>query len=134
MMFDHHSDGMKRPARKDAEHASQEREVPFGPRAEIADAVHAWLDGVTTEDEVVRAEWTRDVDFWKRVDDDLEPRRRLKTPAGLSTRIMNAIPQRIPVMLTPWWRRELVVTPATALLALLATAIASAFLTAAALR
>ncbi|MES2177519.1 MAG: hypothetical protein V4550_06605 [Gemmatimonadota bacterium] len=82
----------------------------------LAKSVHAWLDGDTPERDARRGEWSRDVEFWKRLDDDLARRRRMRTPAGLQSRIMDAIPQHAPVVITPWWRREFVVTPSSALI------------------
>ena len=128
MFDDLHSDGLgesrKRPV--DPARPPADREVPLGPPStHIAEAVHAWLDGDTPEPSARRGEWSRDVDFWKRLDDDLQERRRMRTPAGLQARIMEAIPQHAPQMITPWWRREFVVTPSSAI-------VAAAFLMAAA--
>ena len=112
-----------------------DREVPLGPPSTtISQAVHAWLDGSTPERDARRGEWSRDVDFWKRLDDDLAKRRRMRTPAGLSTRIMNAIPQHAPQLITPWWKREFVVTPSSAFLAAATLMVASAVATAMVLR
>ncbi len=95
-----------------------DREVPLGPPSTtIAQAVHAWLDGMTPERDARHGEWSRDVDFWKKLDDDLARRRRMRTPVGLQARIMEAIPQHAPVMITPWWKREFVVTPSAAFVA-----------------
>ena len=92
-----------------------DREVPLGPpRTSISDAVHAWLDGDGTESLARRGESGRDVDFWKRLDEDLEARRRLRTPAHLHAQIMNALPMHAPTLITPWWRREFVITPSSA--------------------
>jgi hypothetical protein len=55
------------------------------------------------------------VDFWKRLDEDLAARRRLRTPAHLQAQIMNALPMNTPTIITPWWRREFVVTPTSAI-------------------
>src|SRR5215212_3551462 len=123
-------DGRKRerPA-KPPERPLADREVPLGrPTATIAEAVHAWLDGDAPETSVRRGEWSRDVDFWKRMNEDLERRRRMRTPAHVQARIMEAIPQHAPQMVTPWWRREFVVTPSRAMVAaatLLAVAVAA---------
>jgi hypothetical protein len=93
-----------------------DREVPIGPPSStIATTVHSWLDGQTPERDSRLGEWSRDVEFWKRLDDDLASRRRLRTPIGLQARIMEAIPQHVPVVITPWWKREFVVTPTGAL-------------------
>jgi hypothetical protein len=133
MYDDLQSDGLgdgrkpKRPA--DSERPLADREVPLGPpTATIAEAVHAWLDGDVPETSVRRSEWSRDVDFWKRMNEDLERRRRMRTPAHVQARIMEAIPQHAPQLITPWWRREFVVTPSSALVAaatLLAVAVAA---------
>jgi hypothetical protein len=122
-------DGRKRERRVGPERPLADREVPLGPpTTSIADAVHSWLDGDLPESSVRRAEWSRDVDFWKRMNEDLERRRRMRTPAHVQGRIMEAIPQHAPQMITPWWRRELVLTPSNALVAaatLLAVAVAA---------
>lgn len=120
MFDDLYSDGRDDSGRKrengQPERPLADREVPLTPpSATIADAVHAWLDGEAPESSVRRGEWSRDVDFWKRIDEDLAARRRLKTPAHLQAQIMNALPMHAPQIITPWWRREMVVTPATAI-------------------
>lgn len=95
-----------------------DREVPLGPPSStISSAVHAWLDGDVPEREARRGDHSGDVEFWKRLDEDLARRRRMRTPAYLTAQIMEAIPQHAPVLITPWWRREFVVRPSAALLA-----------------
>jgi hypothetical protein len=122
-------DGRKRDRPVNPDRPLADREVPLGPpTARIADAVHAWLDGDMPESSARRGEWSRDVDFWKRMNEDLERRRRMRTPAHVQGRIMEAIPQHAPQLVTPWWRREFVVTPSSALVAaatLLAIAVAA---------
>jgi hypothetical protein len=135
MFDDLHSDGRSENGRKrengQPERPLADREVPLTPpTATIADAVHAWLDGEAPESSVRRGEWSRDVDFWKRIDEDLAARRRLKTPAHLQAQIMNALPMHAPQIITPWWRRELVVTPGTAIAAAAALVAAAAIATA----
>jgi hypothetical protein len=113
---DGQSDGRKR-ERPHREQPLADREVPLGPpSATIAQAVHAWLDGETPERDARLGEWNRDVEFWKRVDDDLAMRRRLRTPAGFEAKVMAAIPQHAPQVITPWFKREFVVTPSSALI------------------
>ena len=108
-----------------------DREVPLGPPSTtIPGAVHAWLDGETPERDARHGEWSRDVDFWKKMDADLARRRRMRTPAHLQAQIMAAIPQHAPQLITPWWRREFVVTPTSAIVAVIALMAASAFATA----
>jgi hypothetical protein len=136
MFDDLHSDGHGDGGRKDNGQPARplsDREVPLGPpSATIADAVHSWLDGEVPESQVRRGEWSRDVEFWKKLDEDLAARRRLKTPAHLQAQIMNALPMHAPQLITPWWRREFVVTPSIALGAaatiVAAAAVATAFL------
>ena len=139
MFDDIHSDGQgegrkrERPGNPDRPLA--DREVPLGPPSTtIAAAVHAWLDGETPERDARRGDWSRDVDFWKKLDDDLAVRRRMQTPAHLTAQIMNAIPQHAPQLITPWWKREFVVTPSNAILAVAALMAASAVATAVVLR
>jgi hypothetical protein len=108
-------DGRKRERPAKPERPLADREVPLGPpTSTISEAVHAWLDGDAPESSVRRGEWSRDVDFWKRMNEDLERRRRMRTPAHVQARIMEAIPQHAPSLITPWWRREFVVTPTNA--------------------
>ena len=113
-----------------------DREVPLGPTrtSTIADAVHAWLDGEATESQARRGDSNRDVDFWKRLDEDLAARRRLRTPAHLQAQIMNALPMHAPSLITPWWRREFVVTPSSAIIVATTLVVAAAAATALVLR
>jgi hypothetical protein len=120
MFDDLHSDGLgggrKRERPGHPERPLADREVPLGPiTTSIADAVHAWLDGDATESQARRGESSREVDFWKRLDEDLAARRRLRTPAHLQAQIMNALPMHAPTLITPWWRREFVITPSSAI-------------------
>jgi hypothetical protein len=139
MLDDTHSDGLiegrKRERTGPLERPLVDREVPLGPPSTtIAEAVHAWLDGNTPEREARRGESSRDVDFWKRLDADLAVRRRMRTPAHLQAQIMSAIPPHAPQVITPWWKREFVVTPSSALLAVVTLMAATAVATAAVLR
>jgi hypothetical protein len=139
MRDDLHSDGLgdghkpERPGQPQRPLA--DREVPLGPPgAAIADAVHAWLDGEATESEARRGDSNREVDFWKRLDEDLAARRRLRTPAHLQAQIMNALPMHAPTVITPWYRREFVVTPTSAIVAATTLVVAAAAATALVLR
>jgi hypothetical protein len=139
MLDDLHSEGLgegrtqERPGQP--ERPLADREVPLGqPTTAIADAVHAWLDGEAPESSVRRAEWSRDVEFWKRLDEDLVARRRLRTPAHLQAQIMNALPMQTPQLVTPWWRREIVLTPSIALVAAATLVVAAAAATVLVLR
>src|SRR5438552_12680421 len=93
-----------------------EREVPLGQQAEraLASTVHAWLDGELPEAAVRKGETARDVEFWRNVNDQMERARRLRTPEHVEAQIMAALPHHAPAVITPWWRREFVVTPMSA--------------------
>lgn len=103
-----------------------DREVPIGGTdgTRTSELVHAWLDGDIPETAVAGADATRQIEFWKRVDRDLEQRRYLQTPADLTQRIMDALPATTPATATPWWSRPIAMSPiavaaaATSLLAL----------------
>jgi hypothetical protein len=104
--------------RSQRERPLTDREVPlYQPDVTrvLAPAVHQWLDGELPEAVVRQGETQRDVDFWKRIDAAAQQRRHLRTPAHLEQRIMAALPQTVPQVITPWWRREFVVTPAGAI-------------------
>ena len=136
MLDDLHSEGLGEAPRRRPDSRSHpliDREVPLGsPGSTLAESVQAWLDGDLPESNVRRGETSRDVEFWKRLEQDLVARRRVKTPAYLQARIMDALPQHTPQMITPFWHREFVVTPANALLAavtLVAVAAATTMIT-----
>ena len=102
-----------------------DREVPIGSGdAGTSDLVHAWLDGELPETAVAGPDAARQVEFWKRVDRDLEQRRYMQTPADLTQKIMDALPATTPATATPWWSRPIAMSPiavaaaATSLLAL----------------
>jgi hypothetical protein len=120
-------EGRKRERPGHPERPLADREVPLGPPStSIADAVHAWLDGDAPESHARRGDSARDVDFWKKLDEDLAARRRLRTPAHLQAQIMNALPMHAPTLITPWWRREFVVTPTNAVIAAATLVVAAA--------
>ena len=140
MMFDDlHPDALgesRKPRRSGKnERALTDREVPLGPPSiEISTAVHAWLDGSTPERDARRGDWSKDVEFWKRMEDDLASRRRMRTPAHLNAQIMDSIPPHAPQVITPWWRREFVVTPSSALVTMASLMAAASAATALILR
>jgi hypothetical protein len=107
-----------------------EREVPLGQQAErvLASTVHAWLDGELPEAAVRKGNTARDVEFWHTVNDQMERARRLRTPEHVEAQIMAALPHHAPTVITPWWQREFVITPMTAVsvaAALMALAVAA---------
>lgn len=128
-------DGHRRQRRPDPERPLADREVPLGHQEQdarvLSPAVHAWLDGEIPEATVRKGDTARDVEFWRRVNTEAERRRRMQTPVYMETRIMDALPQTVPAVITPWWRREFVVTPMTAVGAAAALIVAGAAVAAA---
>ena len=91
-----------------------EREVPLGQQAEhsLATSIHAWLDGELPEAAVRKGETAGDVEFWRNLSGQMEQRRRMRTPAHIEAQIMSALPHHAPAaVITPWFRREFVITP-----------------------
>jgi hypothetical protein len=110
-----HSSGGRENGREDARRKGQEppmsdREVPIG-RRRTPPAVHAWLDGETSEAEVRRGDTQRDVEFWSRIAEQSEARRQMRTPAHLQAQIMAALPKAAPALMTPWYRRSMELAP-----------------------
>lgn len=96
--------GQSRPARL------SDREVPI-ELTRTPDQIHAWLDGEMPESSVRGAEATRHVEFWKRLDRDLEVRRQAHAPVDLAERIMAVLPTTTPQLAAPWWNREVSMNP-----------------------
>lgn len=124
-----------RPARRpERERPLADREVPLGHQEQdarvLAPAVHAWLDGELPEASVRKGDTARDVEFWKNINVEVERRRRMTTPTYLEARIMAALPQSAPQLITPWYRREFVITPARAVAAAAGLIAAAAVVTA----
>lgn len=135
-----HNDGGAERADRTSERAHRapesrplaDREVPLHRRTTPA-AVHAWLDGELPESAVRRGEHARDVEFWSRITRAAEARREVRTPAHVQAAIMAALPQSAPQVISPWYRREFVVSPLAALgtavgLVALATMVTAAIL------
>jgi hypothetical protein len=71
-----------------------DREVPLpGTGDEAATAVHQWLDGELSEADARHGD-ARTVEFWSRMSQETERRRRMTTPAQVTSRIMAALPDR----------------------------------------
>src|ERR1041385_874437 len=124
-----------RPVRRvEKERPLSDREVPLGHQEQdarvLSPAVHALLDGELPEASVRKGDTARDVEFWKQINVDVERRRRMHTPQYLEARIMEALPQTAPQVITPWWRREFVLTPAMAVGAAAALVVVAAAATA----
>jgi len=107
-----------------------EREVPLGQHEDrvLSPTIHSWLDGELPEAAVRKGETARDVEFWRDLNNQLERARHLKTPTHVEAQIMAALPHHAPAVITPWWRREFVITPVgavTVVAALMALTIAA---------
>jgi hypothetical protein len=89
------------------------------------------LDGELPEAAVRKSESSKDVEFWRGLDAEMARVRRLRTPQHVEAQIMAALPTHAPAAtITPWFRREFVVTPTTALLVGAALVAAAAIVTA----
>ena len=87
------------------------------------------MDGELPEASVRKGDTARDVEFWKNINVEVERRRRMVTPVYLESRIMEALPQSAPQVITPWFRREFVITPFAAVAAASALVIIAAAVT-----
>jgi hypothetical protein len=100
-------------SRRPRDEQVSDREVPIRHRRTPA-AVHAWLDGDLPEAAVRRGDMAKDVEFWEKLNEEADQRRRMRTPAHVYQQIMDALPQNTPTVITPWWRRPFALTPAAA--------------------
>jgi hypothetical protein len=107
-----------------------DREVPLDRHAGLSAAVHAWLDGELPEAAVRKGDTAKDVEFWRMIGQETTQMRRMRTPAHVEALIMDALPQTAPQQITPWYRREFVLTPRTALTSVAAIVAATAAVTA----
>ncbi|MGQ0647273.1 MAG: hypothetical protein ACT4P7_06850 [Gemmatimonadaceae bacterium] len=83
-----------------------DREVPLAPVA-TSDVINKWLDGEMAEPTNLRGDAARSVEFWRRIGEETDRRRRMVTPAHLPERIMAALPPVSPHgAVTPWLRKE----------------------------
>jgi len=124
-----------RPLRRpDRERPLADREVPLGHQEHdsriLSPVVHAWLDGELPEASVRKGDTAHDVEFWKNINREVERRRRMTTPTHLEAQIMSALPHSAPKLITPWYRREFVITPARAVGAAAGLVAAAAAITA----
>ena len=108
--------GRPRKAKDQEVRSVVEREVPLGQHEDrvLSPAVHSWLDGELPEAVVRKGDTARDVEFWRDVNGQLERARRLRTPEHVEAQIMSALPHHAPALISPWWRREFVITPIAA--------------------
>lgn len=91
-----------------------DREVPLDRHGGLSAAVHAWLDGELPESAVRKGDTAKDVEFWQMIAQETSQMRRMRTPAHVEAMIMDALPQTAPQVISPWYRREFVMTPGTA--------------------
>jgi len=110
--------GRERP-RRASEQAQplSDREVPLGGTTATSEMINSWLDGDAPEPVAVNAESARQVDLWRRIDEESQRRRHLVTPAHVKAQIMAALPADLPQMALPWWKKSIHVSPVVALAA-----------------
>ena len=90
-----------------------DREVPLAPVVTM-DQIHRWLDGEAPEPAGLRADQSRTVDFWRRMDEETERRRRVVTPEYVAARIMASLPDAASVTaVAPWYKKDVQLSPAT---------------------
>jgi hypothetical protein len=103
-----------RPA--DTAGARGDREVPLTSHA-TSDVIHRWLDGEINEPTGLRGDAARTVEFWRRIGEETDRRRRMATPAHLSAKIMAALPSAEAPKAAPWSRRDSLLSPGVLLAA-----------------
>ena len=111
--------GRERPRR--ASEQSQplsDREVPINTGGTAtSEMINSWLDGDAPEPAAVNAESARQIDFWRRIEQESERRRHMVTPAHVTAQIMAALPADLPQVAMPWWKKSIQVSPVVALAA-----------------
>ncbi len=109
--------GRERPRR--ASEQSQplvDREVPLGGTA-TSEMINSWLDGETPEPVALNGDTARQVDLWRRIEQESERRRQMVTPAHVTAQIMAALPADLPQASLPWWKKSIQVSPVVAIAA-----------------
>lgn len=91
-----------------------DREVPI--EGQTTASINAWLDGDVPVSAVRGADTARDVDFWLRIEKEVEVRREMKTPAHVYQQIMESLPEATP-QTSHWYDRELHLNPVVAITA-----------------
>lgn len=66
-----------------------DREIPLAEHR-TSDAIHAWLDGESVNEEQLHAT-ERSYEFWLRVQEETGRRRRMMTPPHIPSQIMSAL-------------------------------------------
>jgi hypothetical protein len=101
-------EGGKQPAEGGAPLA--DREVPLTPVA-TSEQLHRWLDGEGPEP-VMLGDSSRSVEFWRRLEEETERRRRVVTPPYVAARIMASLPDMASqTAIAPWWKKDVHLSP-----------------------
>jgi hypothetical protein len=125
MLDKHHDrDGRserERPMRPADELGSlSDREVPLSPTSATVDVINRWLDGETDEPVGLRGDAARSVDFWKKVGEETDRRRRMVTPPHVPAKIMASLPPLSPQGgVAPWYKKEVKISAVVLALAAL---------------
>ena len=98
-----------------AAHPLSDREVPLNGDTRTA-TLNAWLDGEVPESAARATANARDVEFWLRIEKEVEVRREAKTPVHVYRQIMEALPDDAPAAL-PWYKKQVTVNPMVAMAA-----------------
>jgi hypothetical protein len=110
--------GRERPRRASEQvQPLSDREVPLGPTTATSEMINRWLDGEAPEPAALNADSARQVDLWKRIEQESERRRHLETPAHVKAQIMAALPTDVPQMALPWWKKSVQISPVVAIAA-----------------
>ena len=111
--------GRERPRR--ASEQSQplsDREVPISSSGTAtSEMINSWLDGEGPEPVAANADTARQVDLWRRIEEESERRRHMVTPAHVKAQIMAALPADVPQMALPWWKKSVQISPVVAIAA-----------------
>jgi hypothetical protein len=84
-----------------------DREVPLSPTSATTDVINRWLDGEIPEPTTLRGDAAKSVDFWKKVGEETDRRRRMMTPPHVPSKIMASLPPLSPQGgYAPWYKRE----------------------------
>ncbi len=119
MNLENHNDTGRESLERSSERRAPEapritdREVPLSNQ-ETSPAVHAWLDGELPESAVRLGDTAREVEFWKRMNVEVDRRREMRTPPYVYEQIMSSLPERAPSASTRWLK-GIHLTPMTAM-------------------
>jgi hypothetical protein len=103
------------PRKETASEHLYDREVPLTGTPGRA-LLHDWLDGEVDQIRVSETEGRSKVELWTRINAESEMLRRRTTPVHVQQQIMAALPDA-PGTTTEWYRQQVTLSPASALLA-----------------